>query len=157
MKRKLLLFSILIISIFLFLYLSPRLIVITSSSMKPIIAPGDLVLTINVHPSEIREGDVIVYRKAIPFSSIEVVAHRVIEVKMDNGYIIFKTKGDANPRPDQWDVTPKEVLGKAFLVIPKIGWLLHYIRVNLPSIILISLGIWLIFINIEKERSFIDH
>lgn len=143
--KKLLLFSSLIISIFLFLYLSPRLIVITSTSMKPILAPGDLVLTLNVHPREIREGDVIVYRKPIPFSSIEIVAHRVIEVKINDGCIIYKTKGDANLNPDRWDVTPKEVLGKAFLVIPKIGWLLHYIKVNLPSIILISIGIWLIF------------
>jgi signal peptidase len=156
-KRKLLIFSLILFALFIFIHYSPRLIIIASSSMKPSLAPGDLALTTNVDPREIRVGDVIVYRKAIPFSSIEVVVHRVMEVKTDGYIYTFKTKGDANPKPDPWDVTPKEVFGKVFWVVPNVGWLLYYVRANLISIILMSVGLGLVLLYIqpvtEEERS----
>jgi len=130
----------------LFLLFQPRIIVVTSTSMNPSIEAGDAVLIVKVKPEEIRVGDIISYVKVVPFTSMQIVTHRVIEANQYGDLYLFKTKGDANPTCDGWDVTSKEVIGKAVLVLPKLGYILYSIKANLASITLTTLGLGLIFI-----------
>jgi len=139
------------LSLTLFLLYQPRIIVIASSSMRPSLEPGDAVLIVKVKPEEIRVGDVISYVKVVPFASMQIVTHRVVEANDHGDFYSFKTKGDANPNPDSWDVTPKEIMGKAVIVIPKLGYILYHIRANLVTIALTTLGLG--FILIYKEQS----
>jgi len=135
----------------LFLLYQPRIIVMASSSMRPSLEPGDAVLIVKVKPEEIRVGDIISYIKVIPFVSIQIVTHRVIEANNHSDFYFFKTKGDADPNPDGWDVTPQEIMGKAVILIPKLGYVLYHIRANLAAIALTTLGLG--FILIYKEKS----
>jgi len=98
------------------------LAVVSSYSMEPALHVGDLLVIVGVKPSDIKVGDIIVYK-----SYKEPIVHRVINVKIVNGVYRFLTKGDANTHPDQdirnpqsW-VSEHEVLGKVVIVIPYLG------------------------------------
>jgi len=139
-----------IVPLIFFLLYQPRIIVIASSSMRPSLEPGDAVFIVKARPEEIRVGDIISYVKVVPFASMQIVTHRVIEANNHSNFYFFKTKGDANPRPDGWDVSPQEIVGKAVVVLPKLGYVLYYIRANLAAIALTSLGLGFIFIYKEQ-------
>jgi len=127
--------------IFFILQYKPMLVVISTASMKPTLNPGDLVITLT--PTDIKVGDIIMYRKIVPFSSVQLIVHRVVDIK--DG--IIKTKGDANIKEDSWDVTKNEVLGKVHLVIPYMGHFLNFVRNNLMTIVLITTGLGLFLLS----------
>ncbi|TDA31415.1 MAG: signal peptidase I [Hadesarchaea archaeon] len=77
---------------------------------------GDLVVVKGISsPSELKVGDVVVYRQG---SKLRV--HRILAV-LENG-AIFITKGDANSSPDP-PIPFEDVRGKVVGVIPNLGWL----------------------------------
>jgi len=100
---------------------------VVSNSMKPTFERGDLLIVEGISsPTDIRRGDIIVYRSE---SQGALIVHRVVEVLIDeNGRINFRTWGDANPGPDPRLVNPEDVRGRVRFVIPKIGYLSLFIR-----------------------------
>ena len=140
-----------VLGLALFLEFQPRIVVIGSSSMRPTLEPKDAVLTVRVKPEDIEVGDVIAYVKVVPFASVQTVTHRVVDVITDGVIYCFKAKGDANPSPDRWDIVPQEIVGKAVIVIPRLGQVFYYISGNLPTVALVTLGLG--FILIYKEKS----
>ena len=125
----------------------PRIIIIASSSMKPNLNVGDAVIVIKVKPEEIKIGDIISYNKVIPYSSSNIITHRVVEINKNGEFYIFKTKGDANNEIDKFDITYKEIIGKVIFSIPKIGYLFYFIKENMVAISLIMLGLGIIIIS----------
>jgi len=92
----------------------PRVVV--SGSMTPSIQVGDIVVSVDTRPEELRVGDVILYMAGkIP------IMHRITEVNGGIGNLHFITKGDANDTPDD-PVFPRQVKGKLVMTIPKVGW-----------------------------------
>jgi signal peptidase I len=65
-------------------------------------------------------------------SKTEII-HRVISVNEKNGKKFFIVKGDNNKDPDEFEVYPEQVVGKALtwgnstMVIPKLGQLFSWI------------------------------
>lgn len=96
--------------------LQPALV--ASGSMEPKMYAGDVVIIAKVPADKIEMGDIIQFR--VP--SEVTVMHRVIEIQETEGGKVFITKGDANDKPDSEPVLPENVVGKAVLTIPKIGW-----------------------------------
>ncbi len=96
---------------------------IKSSSMEPTYYEGDVVIIHKVPPSEIRIGDVIVFRE--PGGS-ELILHRVVAIEERDGKRYFLTKGDnprTNPRVDVWLWVPEEnVIGVLVARVPYVGW-----------------------------------
>ena len=90
-------------------------VVITSGSMQPTIAPGDIVLARPVDRASLAPGAIIVFDDA---QRNGLVTHRVSSVNADGS---LATKGDANQSPDAQSVDPAEVLGAGRLVVPEIG------------------------------------
>jgi signal peptidase len=90
-----------------------------SGSMEPKMYPGDVVIIAKVPADNVVVGDIIQFR--VPEGI--TVMHRVVEIQEteDSGEV-FITKGDANPEPDVDPVIPDNVIGKAVMTIPKIGW-----------------------------------
>jgi len=153
-KRSALLMSVVVmLPLILFFLYEPKIIVIASSSMRPSLESGDAVLLVKVKPEEIRVGDLISYTKIVPFASMQIVTHRVVEANDYGDSYFFKTKGDANPEPDSWNVTPEEIIGKAVIMIPKIGYILYHVRANLAAIALTTLGLGFILIYKEKKTT----
>jgi len=74
-----------------FLDWSPTLV--TSGSMQPLVAPGDVVMIRPVSPEELTANTVVLFERA----DGERVLHRIMEQFPDG---TFRTQGDANEVPD---------------------------------------------------------
>ncbi|OYT60513.1 MAG: signal peptidase I [Desulfurococcales archaeon ex4484_217_1] len=108
---------------------------VESSSMVPTLNIGDVVVIVGVKPEDIKPGDIIVFDKVVYSLKKGYVrklrtpiVHRVVNVIIKNGVKYFRTKGDANPLPDQWYVPEDAILGKVLCIngepfrIPYVGY-----------------------------------
>lgn len=89
---------------------------IATESMKPEFNVGDVAVIKKCNPNDINVGDVIQYKM-----EGYTVVHRVIDKKVNNGEVIFTTKGDNNNSPDAKAVTEDQLIGKAIYKIKYIG------------------------------------
>ena len=90
-----------------------------SGSMEPKMYAGDVVIIAKVPADNVELDDIIQFR--VPEGV--TVMHRVIEIQeTEGGGKLFITKGDANDKPDSEPVIPENVVGKAVMTIPKVGW-----------------------------------
>ena len=89
---------------------------ISGISMEPAINPGDIVITRDITPGEVRLNDIVL------FSNGKVsILHRVVKMEGDGLNPVFTTKGDNVTQPDQsWNAN--QLKGKLVVVIPKLGW-----------------------------------
>lgn len=73
--------------------------VVHGTSMQPTLSENDLIMWVEVNPSELRVGDIILFKHpTVP--SIDNVAHRIVEVDVQDGEYEFRTAGDNNSGPD---------------------------------------------------------
>ena len=87
-------------------------------SMYPTICDGEMIRVEPVLPSQVRHGDIILYR-----SSRGVTAHRVVRIQRETNSIVgyhgqlflFNMRGDSL-RVDDPPVMPDQILGKVFSV-----------------------------------------
>lgn len=94
--------------------------IVLSGSMEPTIETGSIVY-VDTHDTNFNVGDVVTYRIAAGTDMENRVTHRVIEID-ENGYAI--TKGDANDNPDMNPVPPSDIVGKFYLAVPKVGYVM---------------------------------
>ncbi len=99
-----------------------RPVAVSGPSMPPTYHVGDLVIVQEVAAPEISIGDVVLYRHG----SIDVV-HRVIDIAVDGGALVFVTQGDGNNVADEPFIAPDE-LGRVVAVVPKVGWPSVFVR-----------------------------
>lgn len=95
-------------------------VAIMSNSMKNLIERGDVVIIAKLSSKEIKElkiGDIIEYE-----SETTSIIHRIIKIEKEQDELLFTTKGDANDSADLKKVTEKQIVGKAGVKIPKIGY-----------------------------------
>ena len=93
---------------------------ILTSSMKPGMPPGTLVVVKPVDASDISIGTVITYQ--LESGERAVVTHRVVGIGFNgDGERVFRTQGDANSSPDPEPVRPVQVKGKRWYAIPYLG------------------------------------
>lgn len=120
---------------------------VTSRSMEPSIQAGDIVVTRQITKKEISDGDVLVL--PLPQNRELKFMHRVIEVNDELGMTRIRTKGDANPRPDRWQIeiispdVPKviSVIGSGFIFAGPIGREFIFTTLIGGSIVLLILGL----------------
>lgn len=94
--------------------------VILTSSMKPTLPAGTIVVSRPVDPARIGVGDVITYQ--LRSGEQDVVTHRVVTVSFTTaGEYVFTTRGDANDLPDELPVRAVQVRGKSWYAIPYLG------------------------------------
>jgi signal peptidase len=98
--------------------------IIASGSMRPTLDVGDIAITVQTRPENIKVGDVIQYwRQGDPAPII----HRVIEINYTGGVTYITTKGDANTAPDE-PIMVTGTVGRLVFTIPKLGWVSIYLR-----------------------------
>lgn len=95
-----------------FLGWSPTLV--TSGSMEPLVAPGDIVMLREVSAEELTANSVVLYDTP----GTGRVLHRILE-RLPDG--TFRTGGDANAVPDSTPVALDDIEGAAVLAVPWIG------------------------------------
>jgi signal peptidase I len=85
---------------------------------------GDLMVLFGTSPEKIKIGDVLVFKAGKP----DPIIHRVIEKNLTGAGYMLQTKGDHNinqivgPWLDETKVSQEQMLGKAVLRIPYLGW-----------------------------------
>jgi hypothetical protein len=75
-------------------------------SMRPLLRPGDRIVFVPCRVEDLRRGDVIIFT---PPGGTERVVHRVVS----NGPEGIRTKGDANPYQDAWELRQEDIVGRA--------------------------------------------
>ena len=109
--------------------------VIETSSMRPTLPPGTMVISKPVDPSAISAGDVVTYQ--IKSGDPTVVTHRVKSVGYDGlGQIRFRTQGDANNAADQKWVLPEQIRGKEWYAVPYLGYVAFWLDGSARSLVL---------------------
>lgn len=116
--------------------------------MKPTLNENDVIIVKKYDIQEIHIGDIITFEK-----DKEIITHRIIDFKQEEGTTKFVTKGDNNEIRDNFIVDYKEIYGKQIFKISKIGTIVEFIQksngiINLIIIILIIF----IFIYLKDRR-----
>ena len=141
MKLKNLLIVPLVISVLVLIFpfvvfAGDNIMVITTTSMLPVLKPNDMIVVQMQNIEQIKEGDIIAFDSHMEFG---IVAHRVIEKYEKDGQIIVDTKGDNNEEADPWYVTDEDLIGKIKSIIPGLGIVLvGPVRYALVAVIIIS-------------------
>lgn len=130
-----------------------RPVTVLSDSMRPMFAAGDVVVATPEPPEDIAVGQVISFR--IPGVN-EIESHRVLEVVRGGREPIVRTIGDNNPAPDPWQA---QLHGQGWrvrtdlgLVIPKLGWLIIWMRNPMVHLLAVDVApavltlLWLVWI-----------
>lgn len=137
--------------------------VVESDSMKPVFQRGDLLLVTKVNSNSIKNGDII----AVKRSDNKLIAHIVADQIINEDHkLVFKTRPLKNQDKKTWDVEGArryQIIGKVRKAVPKIGFLIFFIKnkyVYIPAIIILLIYLFLINyknkddikININKRR-----
>ena len=107
----------------------------------------DAVVTMRRSKEDIKVNDVITFVSQNPNHNGVTITHRVVGiVKLDNGKVSYRTKGDHNSIPDSSLVEYDNILGKVLFKIPKIGYLQTIIK-NYKLLVLIVIPCMLIIFS----------
>lgn len=118
-----------------FIHWSPTLV--TSGSMQPLVAPGDVVMVRPVTANELTANTVVLFER----SDGERILHRIVEQLPDG---TFRTQGDANDVPDSEFLHSEQIRGAAVLAVPWVGrpslWLEQgeVLKLGLAAIVLLT-------------------
>lgn len=94
------------------------LAIVEGRSMWPTYDDGDILLVVGAKSSDLKVGDVIIYRK---YDNTFVV-HRIVDKSFIDGKWVFRTQGDNNSYPDPYPVQEDQVVGRVEArLIPKVG------------------------------------
>jgi signal peptidase len=123
--------SLLVVSVLAGLaYLAPSLLgyqryVITGGSMSGTVEVGDMVFAREVPVGGLEVGDVITYLPPADSGTSSLVTHRIIAMRtQEDGSVVMRTQGDANPDPDPWKFTLEdESQAVMAFSVPKVGHL----------------------------------
>lgn len=82
---------------------------VSGSSMDPIIKDGDYIYVEPYKSQKLQVGNIIVFRKSFDHWTV----HRIVDIYFSHELktIIYKTKGDNNKMPDDYDVIDNEIIG----------------------------------------------
>lgn len=120
-----------------------KLFLVQSGSMSPTIDTGDVVV---VQPSKhFYQNDIITF-SGPNFTT----THRLVNIDGQD----FTTKGDANQVSDQEKINQNQVIGKVNYIIPKIGYLIMFVK-TLPGLITLiiipsTIIVWQELLKIKK-------
>lgn len=128
-----------------------RLFIVKSGSMEPTIQTGAVVLTHSIHPSFLKQGDVITFIS--PTKEQTLVTHRVLGISTKNDYTSIQTKGDNNKAADNWQVGGGNVIGKVSFSVPWFGYFLTFAQSKFG--ILLFILIPAIYILVEEVSAII--
>jgi signal peptidase I len=104
---------------------SYKTFLVQSGSMAPAINTGDLIFVKPVASYQVGEIITFIDRDS------KKVTHRVYKINYDN---TFLTKGDANSVVDSGSVNPQQIIGKVFLSLPYLGYVINFSK-TFPGII----------------------
>ncbi len=118
---------------------------VATGSMTPTMPVGAAVFVHKV--ASYNPGDVITFQRP---SENRPTTHRIVSAEVQSGVIYYTTKGDANDAPDQLPIAEPDVIGRVFLAVPYLGYILDFVRKPLGFMLLI--GVPFLAVLIEEWR-----
>lgn len=126
---------------------STSFMIVSGHSMEPTYHTGDLVVT-KARPTY-RIGEIVVYR--VPGDGAAAgreVVHRLFKVQPDGKLL---AKGDNNRTADPWPITPHDIVGSKWVMLPKGGVILGFLRSILMLAVLFGVLVGWVFWPREEE------
>ena len=135
-----------------------RLFSVATGSMVPEYEVGDVLISKEIEPSEIKVGDDIVYRGKEGSFNGKIVTHRVISITEQDGKYHIITKGLANEEQDP-EITDDQVYGKIIYQVKTLSAIskltsniyIFYFCIFVPLAIIIVRQIRIIVTNKEDD------
>lgn len=133
-----------------------KVFTVISGSMEPALKIGSMIVSAPAKDYQI--GDIVTFGE---ISDTKVPAtHRIHDIKIVDGALVYITKGDANKTPDGREVPQSEVFGKVLFSVPYLGYVLGFLRQPTGFILVIALPAALIifgegkkiFMELRRER-----
>lgn len=94
--------------------------VILTGSMRPTLAPNDMVVVHRIAATDIRRGQIISF--ASPTEKGIVITHRVRAVSpLPDGRLAVVTRGDANNTSEHWRIARSGSVGRVVATLPGLG------------------------------------
>jgi signal peptidase I len=156
-------FGFIVLSVFLIMVVTQRLnpkgnffgfkmFVIVSESMKPSLNIGDVILTIEKEPEDIKVKDVITYTGNTGNVKDKIITHQVVNIQTEKNDItnktryIFWTQGTNNSVIDSYSVYEEQVHGVLVYRFRLISLISRVIRTTIGLIIFVVLPLSLLLI-----------
>jgi signal peptidase I len=125
---------------------------VQSGSMEPAIMTGDIVVIQGANTYEI--NDVVTFNG----DNNKIITHRIVDV-IQGAAEQYATKGDANRAEDSAIISDKQILGKVFLVLPKLGYFVAFAQSQrgliflliIPAVVLILDEVLKIIKNVKNR------
>lgn len=122
-------------------------VVLSDSMTKTDFDAGDLVLTKEVDPTTLQEGDIIAYQSQNSENYGQTVTHKIRAKTTDpNGNPGFITYGTTTGVDDETVVTYPFILGKYQMALPKVGTFFQFLKTPQGYIICILIPFLLLII-----------
>ncbi|ARC58586.1 hypothetical protein AS850_15970 [Frondihabitans sp. 762G35] len=109
--------------------------IVKTPSMGTAAPVGTLVLTTPTTGSDVRVGDVIAFHP--PTTPSETYTHRVVKIGPTG---LLSTRGDINGATDPWQLSSRDLVGKAVVLLPALGWLIRGLPIALLGIVIVFLA-----------------
>lgn len=101
--------------------------VIVTESMFPTIQVNDAIIVKKIVNDSVSIGDIITFDSQSLNYDVPVT-HRVVGKKiLDDGSLVYETKGDNNSVVDSSFVSPDNIYGKVICTIPKLGYVRRFL------------------------------
>jgi signal peptidase I len=114
--------------------------------MKPLFSAGDLVFSQKTDVDLLEVGDVITFVSRDPLTFGENITHQIHAIGMDEGVVVFTTKGTNLDTVDQTSIFEQQINGKYWFSIPKVGYFVDFMRSNTGFIVIFILPISLLVV-----------
>jgi len=133
-----------------------KLLTVISGSMEPTIKLGSVVL---IKPEQdYKIGHIITFGKDT--KTEKPTTHRVYDIKVEGGQVVYITRGDANNAPDSKEITNKDILGKVLLVVPYAGYVVDFARkplgfvvfIIVPAVLIVGDELRKIYAEVKKKK-----
>ncbi|KXB07654.1 hypothetical protein AKJ51_00460 [candidate division MSBL1 archaeon SCGC-AAA382A20] len=125
-------------------------LIVLSSSMEPVMSPGDMVIVKKTSPNKVEKGDIIAFEDPSGRANV-LITHRIVNKSGGGEELQFRTKGDAVEERDPFTVSGTDVVGRVILQIPFLGYLFHYGQNPIVFITMIAIPATLIVIGEVKN------
>ena len=124
-----------------------QVLTVLSGSMEPDIRTGSIVVIKPVESYKI--GDVITFgnNKETP------TTHRIENMEVTEGRVLYTTKGDANNAPDAKTVMEKDIIGKVLFTVPFVGYAVDVVKKPIGFMLIIIIpAVIIVYDEIRKVR-----
>lgn len=136
-----------------------RIYSVATGSMIPKYQIGDILISKEVEPEEIKIGDDITYMSDEQGSEGKLITHSVVDIKNEDGVYKFTTKGIANTSNDP-EISEEQVYGKVIykpVILSGINKITRnvyafYFLIIVPIAIIIAKMLADFFIRREEEK-----